>query len=200
MSSSSNNSHSNSSNSNSSSNNNTIHQHLHSPSKLTEFARNFEDKPDSLFGRVVNKIQNVYNQSYNTVNDISSGTSSSVQVGKSRFYDERKPSIIDRSTSHLDSDNTQTSSSSSLNAVRPQPPTTLKLRKSSETQSSSTTTTMEETAEANERIDQLPGEANQVRTVSNVVKHISSIVASKNNNVSAALKMNVVQIIYLTSL
>lgn len=102
----------------------------------------------------------------------------------------------------MDSDNTQNSSSSSLNAVRPQPPTTLKLRKSSETQSSSTTTTMDETAEANERIEQLPGEANQaqVRTVSNVVKHISSIVASKNNNVSAAVKMNFVHIIYLTSL
>ncbi|TDG46399.1 hypothetical protein AWZ03_007173 [Drosophila navojoa] len=182
MSSSSSNSHSNSSNSNSNSNNNSVHQHLHSPSKLTEFARNFEDKPDSLFGRVVNKIQNVYNQSYNTVNDISSGTSSSVQVGKSRFYDERKSSNIDKGTSHLDSDNTQNSSSSSLNAVRPQPPTTLKLRKSSESQSSSTTTTMDETAEANERVDQLPGEANQVRTVSNVVKHISNIVASKNNN------------------
>ncbi|EDW35438.1 GL20634 [Drosophila persimilis] len=53
-------------NNNSTSNNTSAstsihHQHLHSPTKLTEFARNFEDKPESLFGRVVNKIQNVYN-------------------------------------------------------------------------------------------------------------------------------------------
>ncbi|XP_032292442.1 putative 1-phosphatidylinositol 3-phosphate 5-kinase isoform X1 [Drosophila virilis] len=160
-------------------NNNAIHQHLHSPSKLTEFARNFEDKPESLFGRVVTKIQNVYNQSYNTVNDISSGGSgsSSVQVGKSKFYGA--------GSADMDGDaSTRNSSTSSLNTIRPQPPTTLKLRKSSETASggSSSTTTVDETCEANERVDELPGEANQGRTVSNVLKHISSIVASKNNN------------------
>jgi len=75
------------------------HQHLHSPSKLTEFARNFEDMPESLFGRVVNKIQNVYNQSYNTVNDISSGSSSSSSsapsqvVGKSQFFSESQAPV-----------------------------------------------------------------------------------------------------------
>lgn len=157
------------------------HQHLHSPTKLTEFARNFEDKPESLFGRVVNKIQNVYNQSYNTVNDISSGTSSSsasaaspspqpVQVGKSQFF----------------ADKTEVEASSASR------PTTLSLRASSETRSTSTATSSSATAvedsEANERLEALPSlpasEANQGRTVSNVLKHISNIVATKNNNVS----------------
>lgn len=161
--------------------NNTVHQHLHSPSKLTEFARNFEDKPDTLFGRVVNKIQNVYNQSYNTVNDISS-----TQVGKSMFYSEKAGSQADTA-----SDNTQnsSSSSSSLSLTRPQPPSTLQLRTNTSTDAystSSTTTTVEHTDEAKERVGELPSEANQQqgRTVSHVLKHISNIVASKNNNVS----------------
>lgn len=175
---------SNSNNNNSSNNtNNTVHQHLHSPSKLTEFARNFEDKPDTLFGRVVNKIQNVYNQSYNTVNDISS-----VQVGKSMFYQPDTASDIAQNSS---------SSSSSLSLSRPQPPNTLQLRTSNtntntdaySTSSNSNTasTAVEHSAEANERVGELPSsEANQQqdRTVSNVLKHISNIVASKNNNVS----------------
>ncbi|KAH8415844.1 hypothetical protein KR222_002125, partial [Zaprionus bogoriensis] len=169
-------------NTNNTSNNTGVHQHLHSPSKLTEFARNFEDKPDTLFGRVVNKIQHVYNQSYNTVNDISS-----VQVGKSMFYGE--------------ADTASDISASSLGSSRPQPPTTLPLRgnnvpadthSSSSTTNSSggnnmtttTTTNVEESAEANERVVELASAANasQGRTVSNVLKHISNIVASKNNN------------------
>lgn len=169
---------------NNNNNNNTVHQHLHSPSKLTEFARNFEDKPESLFGRVVNKIQNVYNQSYNTVNDISSGNSS-VQVGKSMFYAEKKPSNAETENADVASEITHGSSSSSLSTSRPQPPTTLRLSSNSTINTTSTT----EESEANERVDELPSEANQNqgRTVSNVLKHISNIVASKNNNVSAIL-------------
>ncbi|XP_017019929.1 putative 1-phosphatidylinositol 3-phosphate 5-kinase [Drosophila kikkawai] len=155
------------------------HQHLHSPTKLTEFARNFEDKPESLFGRVVNKIQNVYNQSYNTVNDISSGTSGSsssaassqaVQVGKSQFFSENKT---------IGSDVAEGETSVSR-------PTTLSLRATSESRSTSTvassSATAAEDSESNERLEALPSEANQGRTVSNVLKHISNIVATKNNN------------------
>ncbi|EDV54978.1 putative 1-phosphatidylinositol 3-phosphate 5-kinase [Drosophila erecta] len=162
--------------------NSSNHQHLHSPTKLTEFARNFGDKPESLFGRVVNKIQNVYNQSYNTVNDISSGSSSSsssqpVQVvGKSQFFsDSQTPAaeIADVDTS-------------SQHSVRPQPPTTLSIRTNSETRGASTSsTTAAEDSESSDRVETLPlptSEANQGRTVSNVLKHISNIVATKNNN------------------
>ncbi|XP_030387596.1 putative 1-phosphatidylinositol 3-phosphate 5-kinase [Scaptodrosophila lebanonensis] len=166
--------------SNNNNNNNTIHQHLHSPTKLTEFARNFEDKPESLFGRVVNKIQNVYNQSYNTVNDISSGGSGSqqsMQIGKSMFYDERSSPAAE--TGEM----TSNSSSSSLSLTRPQPPTTLNLPATSETRSNShSTTAIADDSEANEHVEELPSEANHGRSVSNVLKHISNIASSKNNN------------------
>ncbi|KAH8402497.1 hypothetical protein KR009_012395 [Drosophila setifemur] len=165
--------------SNNYSSSNINHQHLHSPTKLTEFARNFEDKPESLFGRVVNKIQNVYNQSYNTVNDISSGSTSvqPIQVGKSQFFSESR-------TTPAEIADEETSSQSS---GRPQPPTTLSLRTNSETRSTTGTisSTAAEDSEANERVEALPlptSEANQGRTVSNVLKHISNIVATKNNN------------------
>ncbi|EDW85898.1 uncharacterized protein Dwil_GK23306 [Drosophila willistoni] len=168
--------------SSSSNNSSSNHQHLHSPTKLTEFARDFEDKPESLFDRVVTKIQNVYNQSYNTVNDISSGTSTNTssstgQVGKSKFY---SPPSTELAAPATDLD-INSSSSSSLASSRPQPPTTLSLRSSSETR---TISSVEDT-EANEQIDEqhpLPSDANQGRTVTNVLKHISNIVASKNNN------------------
>jgi len=166
------------------------HQHLHSPSKLTEFARNFEDKPESLFGRVVNKIQNVYNQSYNTVNDISSGSSSSSSsapsqvVGKSQFFSESQAPVAEVADVET----------SSLSSGRPQPPNTLSIRSNSESRSTGTSTSINTTAEdseAHERVEALPlpaSEANQGRTVSNVLKHISNIVATKNNNVSESYK------------
>lgn len=45
------------------------HQHLHSPTKLTEFARDFDtEEPDTLFGKLVNRLTNAYNTSYNTIN------------------------------------------------------------------------------------------------------------------------------------
>ncbi|EDW02504.1 putative 1-phosphatidylinositol 3-phosphate 5-kinase [Drosophila grimshawi] len=206
-----NNSTSSNNNGNSNSNNNhSIHQHLHSPSKLTEFARNFEEKPESLFGRVVNKIQNVYNQSYNTVNDISSGSSSTttnsgaLQVGKSKFYAEKAAVNVEAGNDDIESDIPRTSSSSSLSTNRPQPPTTLQLRLNSDTQSISSntttnTTTTVEDSEANERIYELPSEANQNqgRTVSNVLKHISHIVASKNDNDMRNYKDTELQLLWM---
>lgn len=42
--------------------------HLHSSSKLTEFARNFETQPETLLNKVVNRITNVYNSSSNAGN------------------------------------------------------------------------------------------------------------------------------------
>lgn len=47
-------------------------QNLHSLTKLTEFARDFENQPETLLGRFVNRIQNAYNHSYNAVNEMSS--------------------------------------------------------------------------------------------------------------------------------
>lgn len=47
-----------------------MNRHLHSPTKLTEFARDFEEEPETFFTKFVNKITNVYNTSYNTVNEL----------------------------------------------------------------------------------------------------------------------------------
>lgn len=45
-------------------------RNLHSPTKLTEFARNFDTEPDTLLSKFVNKITYVYNSGYNSVNVI----------------------------------------------------------------------------------------------------------------------------------
>lgn len=45
-----------------------INRNLHSPTKLTEFARDFENEPDTFLNKVVQKITNAYNSSYNSVN------------------------------------------------------------------------------------------------------------------------------------
>lgn len=45
-----------------------MNRNLHSPTKLTEFARDFDIEPDTFFAKFVHKITNVYNSGYNTVN------------------------------------------------------------------------------------------------------------------------------------
>lgn len=49
-----------------------MNRNLHSPTKLTEFARDFDIEPDTFFAKFVNKITNVYNSGYNTVNVVPS--------------------------------------------------------------------------------------------------------------------------------
>lgn len=43
----------------------TMNRNLHSSSKLTEFARNFEAKPETLLNKVVNRLTSVYAGSSN---------------------------------------------------------------------------------------------------------------------------------------
>lgn len=50
-----------------------MNRHLHSPTQLTEFAREFEELPDTMFGKFVNRLTNVYNNSYNSVNEVQPG-------------------------------------------------------------------------------------------------------------------------------
>ncbi|GAB0091718.1 Putative 1-phosphatidylinositol 3-phosphate 5-kinase [Sergentomyia squamirostris] len=45
-----------------------MNRNLHSPTKLTEFARDWDDEPETLLSKFVTKITNAYNASYNTVN------------------------------------------------------------------------------------------------------------------------------------
>lgn len=45
-----------------------MNRNLHSPTKLTEFARDFDTEPETFLTKFVNKITNAYNSGYNTVN------------------------------------------------------------------------------------------------------------------------------------
>lgn len=66
-----------------------MNRNLHSPTKLTEFARDFDIEPDTFFTKFVNKITNVYNSGYNTVNVVPSRTSS-----QQRFVFDKKKNLI----------------------------------------------------------------------------------------------------------
>ncbi|XP_017482911.1 PREDICTED: putative 1-phosphatidylinositol 3-phosphate 5-kinase [Rhagoletis zephyria] len=155
-----------------------MNQHLHSPTKLTEFARDFEDgEPESLLDRFVNKIQNVYNQSYNTVNEVATTagcSSASLQTSKSVFYDEHK----------TDAD-TRINSSSNVNVTTRVQPTnafnfTQKINASGNSSTNTSGSTAEESkSEVGEHILDLPSEG---RTMVNVLKRISSLMATKNSD------------------
>ncbi|XP_059613913.1 putative 1-phosphatidylinositol 3-phosphate 5-kinase [Phlebotomus argentipes] len=45
-----------------------MNRNLHSPTKLTEFARDWDEEPETLLSKFVTKITNAYNASYNSVN------------------------------------------------------------------------------------------------------------------------------------
>lgn len=67
-----------------------MNRNLHSPTKLTEFARDFDAEPETFLTKFVNKITNAYNNGYNTVNVptqnvvIVSGSSSNSPIHVSR--------------------------------------------------------------------------------------------------------------------
>lgn len=88
-------------------------QNLHSLTKLTEFARDFENQPETLLSRFVNKIQNAYNHSYNTMNEISSSNRISNNANtlnlQSEFYTNSSTShnTTDNSNIETNSDNTK---------------------------------------------------------------------------------------------
>lgn len=150
-------------------------QNLHSMTKLTEFVRDFEEEPDTLFGRFVNKIQNAYNQSYNTVNDLSSvpqQTSSTPQhtVKKSVFYADVK--LTDNNSAI-----TRDSSSSSVNS------TTITNASSVNSNNTNNECSSVSTDENNPTVksDVLPADASEGRSMINVLKRIRTMMASKNN-------------------
>ncbi|XP_055916617.1 putative 1-phosphatidylinositol 3-phosphate 5-kinase [Eupeodes corollae] len=149
-----------------------MNQHLHSPHKLTEFARDFEEEPETFLSKFVNKIQNAYNSSYNTVNDAPTGSTSS---GPSTPI---APKPNSQSTFYAEVESiSRNSSSSSLSSAN-------KIGNSQTNQdgSGSTTTTEETTSESTEKTDEIHPEASEGRTMLNVLKRISNIVAAKNSN------------------
>lgn len=47
-----------------------MNRNLHTQNKLTEFSREFEEEPETLFSKLVNKVSSAYNSNYNTINII----------------------------------------------------------------------------------------------------------------------------------
>lgn len=45
-----------------------MNRNLHSPTKMTEFAREFDEEPVTYFSKFVTKLTSAYNNGYNTVN------------------------------------------------------------------------------------------------------------------------------------
>ncbi|CAD7014619.1 unnamed protein product [Ceratitis capitata] len=132
-----------------------MNQHLHSPTKLTEFARDFEEEePESLLGRFVNKIQNVYNQSYNSVNEVTNnGTEGGAPV-----HVPKTPNIASESD-----DATSSTSNNNLHA-------------------NSTLADDVINNECDKRVLDLPAEGNEGRTMVNVLKRMSNLMATKNSD------------------
>lgn len=148
-------------------------QNLHSMTKLTEFVRDFEEEPDTLFGRFVNKLQNAYNQSYNTVNDLSSSnpqaTSSSNTTNKSVFYADVKTDINSTVTRDSSSSSVNSAAIRNMSSITPSNPNT----ESDSVSTDETKTTI--------KTDALPADASEGRSMINVLKRIRTMMASKNN-------------------
>ncbi|KAL9891944.1 1-phosphatidylinositol 3-phosphate 5-kinase fab1 [Glossina fuscipes fuscipes] len=146
-----------------------MNQNLHSLTKLTEFARDFEEQPDTLLSRFVNKIHHAYNQSYNTVNDISSYNQQQVSsvISKSVFYDDSKRANNSQSTFQ---DNL--TSGSNLPGNFSESPIIV-----NETSSSTN-----ENSISGEKVDSLPLEHSEGRSTVNVLIRLRNLVASKNND------------------
>lgn len=98
-----------------------MNRNLHNTTKLTEFARDFDDEPDSLLGKFVVKLTNAYNTGYNTVNVAPSNSTIPSQSQQSTTYDEnstatsstqneRHISIDQENSEQLSSDNLSTTS------------------------------------------------------------------------------------------
>lgn len=54
-----------------------MNRNLHTKNKLTEFSREFEEEPETLFSKFVSKVSSAYNSNYNTINVIPSNQSGS---------------------------------------------------------------------------------------------------------------------------
>lgn len=54
-----------------------MNRNLHTQNKLTEFSREFEEEPETLFSKFVSKVSSAYNSNYNTINVIPPNQSTS---------------------------------------------------------------------------------------------------------------------------
>lgn len=82
-----------------------MNRNLHSPTKLTEFARDFDHEPETFLTKFVNRITNAYNTGYNTVNVVSQSQpqqklpSSSADIVQQQQLSVDTPMIFSRTCS-----------------------------------------------------------------------------------------------------
>lgn len=88
-----------------------MNRNLHSPTKLTEFARDFDIEPDTFLAKFVNKITNAYNSGYNSVNVV---PTSSPVLGIGQAARPSTSNVSQNSSPSHSSSTSQTSSLASL--------------------------------------------------------------------------------------
>lgn len=142
-----------------------MNRNLHSPTKLTEFARDFDIEPDTFLAKFVNKITNVYNSGYNTVNVVP--TSSQV-LGIGQAPGPSGSNVSQNSTPTNSSSASHASSSASLTSEQhPQQLTT------------AAAAVQIDDAGDSDKLTDLP--RSNARTPSSVLHRISNLMAIRNN-------------------
>lgn len=150
-------------------------RNLHSPTKLTEFARNFDTEPDTLLSKFVNKITYVYNSGYNSVNVIPTTSSvlnmtNSVTTSNAAITTSSPRSMSNQSSS------SQQSISSTVNT----PTTSLVCLQQHEDGDQQSVQKVQKEPFKPIEVPLVSGRIN-VRTPSNVVQRISNLMAVRNN-------------------
>lgn len=140
-----------------------MHRNLHSPTKLTEFARDFDVEPETFLTKFVNKLTNAYNSSYNSINN---PTSQSVTVTAGTDAQPINPSIFSRPAS---------SSSISQQQMFGDQISVITAASNSDT-----STSIESSLNNNFSPDPIEN-----RTPHNVMQRISNLMAMKNNNLGS---------------
>ncbi|KAJ6641206.1 putative 1-phosphatidylinositol 3-phosphate 5-kinase [Pseudolycoriella hygida] len=154
-----------------------MNRNLHSPTKLTEFARDFDAEPETFLTKFVNKITNAYNSGYNTINVVPpqnvvnlSGSSSSIPY-----------------LSHSQSDQCvklgqQSPSVECVNSTEINEATGCEQQSSTPTPTTSESVSIDESGEKN---DEFPPDVPLERTPSSVLQRISNLMILKNNNLTS---------------
>lgn len=142
-----------------------MNRNLHSPTKLTEFARDFDIEPDTFLTKFVNKITNVYNSGYNTVNVV---PTSSPVLGIGQAAGPSASNVSPNSTPSHSSSASQTSSTTSLTSEQ----------LSSQPRTAANSEQRDDAGDSDQLAD-LP--RSNARTPSSVLQRISNLMAIRNN-------------------
>lgn len=154
-----------------------MNRNLHSPTKLTEFARDFDQEPETFLTKFVNKLTNAYNSGYNTVN-IAPQPSPQPQSHPTPFPSSSAiQSSID--TPMIFS---RTCSANSLNQLQQTIAEKSSEQISNNISSSSDSTSIDCSAD---KTEDTPPELPEERTQYNVIQRISNLMALRNTNLSS---------------